>query len=501
MHSSQYNACSHVMRYVLLLLVCSTGSLCHAILWRNQYCVVDEVVNKTEVYYSLHGIAPINENFLNFTFASTDVKSNKTIIGNLYFSICRRTRNNQVSSKKLAPCRSDTGICLGIIDPANATNVKYNSLGDVNRWSRMELVNNKPTLNLTSRSLDLKSICPNITRVESIIQFECGKGKTKIELRKNRIENEKCVFQFSGTTPFACNETEHNQLEEQEDFKFLDSRLNATINMKPFFNHQGQVNASYSSNNDSYIFFFNPDKVTRDKYGLSQCQNSFICQHKLNSNFSRELATKQHHTVSEIGNGLHMKIISNSTRCGKDFQKNVTSIIRLICSKSKDAKLTFDYESHHCDYVFEWESDQLCVDKLVSLEDVGVPVATISSISDAASKPSENEKFKPSQPGTLPKTEPKQELASAVPVESAGSVKKDSSTATTTSNPSPATDYKIETSPVSNSHTDLTPTPGLATSQPDHKSNTRGFGLVLLIMISVTSILLAVVLLIKDAKR
>jgi hypothetical protein len=168
----------------------------------------------------------------------------------------------------------------------------------------------------------------------------------------------------------ACPVNDRNDLLlDLNNGRLEDKRINALIDIQSLMNKTFNVNETERS--EKYIYVINLSKPQfKDD---SKCSKAAICQTKPNSDFKRDIGSID--SIQYYLKGHELQIVLTSTdpkKCGKNKNKNVTSIIRLQCSSSAGlGEPYFVYESNDCDYVFNWETEIVCPKKFVDVSDNG----------------------------------------------------------------------------------------------------------------------------------
>lgn len=216
-----------------------------------------------------------------------------------------------------------------------------------------------------------KLLCKNNkAKVQTKILFICDKLKGEPKFL-TKIDNEThCEYIFKWKTFSACPVTDDSHLEKYAPFVYFDNRTDIQASFA--VDLRNLTNQEFETVGDKYTFYFNfiKDMKTRPP---TKCANAAICQVETNGSFSRDIGSFGTESLTLEGNELRMKYIStNDQRCGKSKDKNVTSHITFRCNPDANMNKTkpvFFYESNNCDYFFTWETDLICKQKMLSIEE------------------------------------------------------------------------------------------------------------------------------------
>ncbi|UYV79362.1 hypothetical protein LAZ67_17002309 [Cordylochernes scorpioides] len=210
------------------------------------------------------------------------------------------------------------------------------------------------------------------------ITFKCGKefGSPKLLSVLN------CVHMFEWTSYHACDEDE-TKIEEKWGTLF-DRRILKAMDVSALLNSSFVVSTGDRHYRDQYLFYINlasGGQAFKELEGNQICANSGVCQAKNNSHFYRDVgsySTRSFYLLSKpylqdlnLSAHLSSSFLDNSSViltltsrgriCGKTKLKNVTSVIHLSCSEKDGLGAPeFSYESGHCNYIFDWETDLVC---------------------------------------------------------------------------------------------------------------------------------------------
>jgi hypothetical protein len=120
----------------------------------------------------------------------------------------------------------------------------------------------------------------------------------------------------------------------------------------------------------------------------NRCLNAAVCQTKELTTFFRDIGSLGSAKYYLRGHELQIALQSLDVRqkCGKNRNKNVTTILRLHCASSAGfGAPTFMYESNDCDYTFNWETALVCPEYFVKSDEYVVFVANKTRAADADS--------------------------------------------------------------------------------------------------------------------
>jgi insulin-like growth factor 2 receptor len=278
--------------------------------------------------------------------------------GNIYFlNVCTKLPLN-------IGCKGNAASCKCSYD-SNKELICSEGLGDP---SSDELsISSNGSLLLTYKD-GKQDHCGTGTRAQTQITFKCGErtGSPKfIEFVKT-----KCIYKFEWITFMACPVNDRNDvLLDQNNGYLQDKRINALINIESLMGKTFNVNETERQENYIYVINLREPQFKSDP----KCMKAAICQTKPNSDFKRDIGSID--SIKYYLKGHELQILLTSTdskKCGKNKNKNVTSIIRLQCSSAAGlGEPYFVYESNDCDYIFNWETEIVCPKKFVDLSDNG----------------------------------------------------------------------------------------------------------------------------------
>ncbi len=216
--------------------------------------------------------------------------------------------------------------------------------------------------------------CGKGTRAQTQITLKCGERTANPKLIE--FVKSKCIYKLESITFMARPVNHRNGVLLHLNNGYLeDKRINALINIESLIDKTFNVNQT--DRQENYIYVINVSKPQfKDDI---KCSKAAICQTKPNSDFKRDIGSIDSIKYYLKGHELQIVLIStNPKKCGKNKNKNVTSIIRLQCSSSAGlGEPYFVYESNDCDYVFNWETEIVCPKKFVDFSDNGKDVQSL----------------------------------------------------------------------------------------------------------------------------
>ncbi|XP_054163320.1 cation-independent mannose-6-phosphate receptor-like [Oppia nitens] len=203
--------------------------------------------------------------------------------------------------------------------------------------------------------------CRKGMRTKTEITFKCDKhiGYPKFV----NVSKSQCIYRFEWKTLMACPVMDQNDELIYKDGFLEDNRLDVYINVSPLMGTTFNVNEFRQLDNnktDNYTYVINLSKpeLSTDY----QCSEAAVCQTK--GDFRRDLGSVKTIKYYLRGHELQMALQSKGGtrgKCGKNANKNVTTIFRFHCSSSAGVgEPEFMYESNDCDYVFNWETSMVC---------------------------------------------------------------------------------------------------------------------------------------------
>ncbi|XP_054163319.1 cation-independent mannose-6-phosphate receptor-like [Oppia nitens] len=226
----------------------------------------------------------------------------------------------------------------------------------------------------------IKFVCDPLAGIENMIVNEPG---------SETMDAEDCAYFIEWRTSAVCNYIERTKGQQSGDHTNLDvldqrdeliykdgfledNRLDAYINVSALMGTTFNVNEFRELDNnktDNYTYVINLSKpeLSTDY----QCSEAGVCQTK--GDFRRDLGSVKTIKYYLRGHELQMALQSKGGtrgKCGKNANKNVTTIFRLHCSSSAGVgEPEFMYESNDCDYVFNWETSMVCPINFIKQEE------------------------------------------------------------------------------------------------------------------------------------
>ncbi|XP_023236304.1 cation-independent mannose-6-phosphate receptor-like [Centruroides sculpturatus] len=209
------------------------------------------------------------------------------------------------------------------------------------------------------------SVCPRKnTYAKTNIKFICG--NTLSTPKYTSGPNDECVFEFLWKTRIACAE-EKKEVRLEKNGIIYEPRLNMNIDLSPLLNKTYFIEGIH--HDETYIYVINIQKGT-GAVTSEACQNAAVCQTKQQEKFFRDIGSLATRTFYLKGTELQLELTSLGRKCGKNENKNVTTIINFVCVEDAgEGRPLFYYESGNCDYLFEWETALACVNNFKSVTD------------------------------------------------------------------------------------------------------------------------------------
>lgn len=302
------------------------------------HCTLREENN----FFDLRILSSITHSWL-----AKDEKTNQSY----YLNVCRNLNKNGVGKKDAAlRCWNKDG------------NEICDQIGHVDT---IQLSYDNSTSHLVLKYTDgSNNLCSSSAKASTKINFLCHQQHFLPRFLEKIETKDNCEFTFEWKTHFACPilVDYKEQKAELKDGIIIDAKNNFTIDLRAMFN-QTFVTKSKNEDGTVYNYFFNLNVTSGD---TQNCKNAAVCQKKLDG-FSRDIGSAQTIRLFSKGNEYRMMLEStNHQKCGKNKNKNVTTLITLSCDI--DAKIgspLFEFESNNCDYVFTWSTSLICPDKFV----------------------------------------------------------------------------------------------------------------------------------------
>ena len=295
-------------------------------------------------YYNLHELSSITH--------AWNATSDKGIV--YFINVCHRLPSNM-------NCGANA-VCRCTIDNLHSINCEH-GLGTPDDHELS--LNDGGNLLLNYKGGD-SQLCLDGLEAETMINFKCGNVIGNPSFVKETINSEQCRFEFEWTTFIACPIDQRNDSLQIINEKYLkDQRINMFLNIETLYSKSFNVTGDIRDNKDSYSYYMN---FKENQFHDDDCANAAICQVKDNSHFKRDIGSILNIKYYLRGNELHIVLESSDSnkKCGKNGNKNVTSLIRLQCSSSSGlGGPSFFYESNDCDYVFIWETEEVCSYRLL----------------------------------------------------------------------------------------------------------------------------------------
>ena len=271
------------------------------------------------------------------------------------------------------------------------------SLGDPSE-DELQVLPNEDLL-LTYKNGDSKS-CELGATAQTQITFKCHKTNGMPKFKE--FVKKDCIYKFEWKTYIACpiNGSEDILLPEKNGF-LHDKRLDIFINMGPLIGEtynvsERRVNKENKTDIYDYIINLSTPQITTVS---SKCSNAAVCQTKEENGFKRDIGSIN--SIKYVLKGQDLLIVLESTtgqKCGRNINKNVSTIFRLQCSSlSGVGKPMFEYESDDCDYLFRWDTQQVCPQSFFTKEEfdkLAIPVESSGDINTSIPYSEENPKSK-----------------------------------------------------------------------------------------------------------
>lgn len=198
------------------------------------------------------------------------------------------------------------------------------------------------------------------------ITFKCREtiGKPKFL----EFDRKQCIYRFEWNTFMACPVSNRSELLlPMANGLVYDNRIDAYMNVTSLMTTTFNVTEKRELENkqiDEYTYVINLSKAQLVQ--SKDCSNAAVCQTK--APFERDIGSLG--TIKYYLKGHELQIVLESLgakKCGKNKNKNVTTILRLQCSlKSGLGKPIFMYESNDCDYTFHWETEMVCPERFLN---------------------------------------------------------------------------------------------------------------------------------------
>lgn len=272
--------------------------------------------------------------------------------GNIYWlNICRETR----ISESFLNCQN-SAVCMKDIK---------NEIVSLGNSQSQELYTGRDGNIILSYTDGSNSICSKKdSYAKTNIRFVCGNTLSTPKYVSG--PNDECVFEFLWKTRIACAEEKKQVILENNGIIF-DSRLNSNIDLSPLLNRTFSVDGTHFD--DTYIYIINIEKGIKDVISAEECKSAAVCQTK-NGVFYRDIGSLATRKFYLKGTELQLELISLGRKCGKNHNKNVTTIINFVCVEDAGiGRPIFYYESGNCDYLFQWETALACINNFKSATD------------------------------------------------------------------------------------------------------------------------------------
>ncbi|XP_054164262.1 cation-independent mannose-6-phosphate receptor-like isoform X3 [Oppia nitens] len=301
------------------------------------------ILSESGKYYNLRQLSSISH-----SWNTTDPKDSSSVY---YLNVCSKV-------PKSIGCKDpNAGSCKCVYNSQKQLDCGI-SLGDPS-IDELKILSNEDLLLTYSNGDDRE--CPQGMRAKTEITFKCDKhiGNPKfIDFSKPQ-----CIYRFEWKTFMSCPVLDQRDELIYKDGFLEDNRLDAYINVSALMGTTFNVNEFRQLDNnktDNYTYVINLSKpeLSTDY----QCSEAGVCQTK--GDFRRDLGSVKTLKYYLRGHELQMALQSKGGtrgKCGKNANKNVTTIFRLHCSSSAGVgEPEFMYESNDCDYVFNWETSMVC---------------------------------------------------------------------------------------------------------------------------------------------
>ncbi|CAG2101758.1 unnamed protein product [Medioppia subpectinata] len=218
-------------------------------------------------------------------------------------------------------------------------------------------------LQLTYRNGDSND-CKEDMKARTQILFKCSHSTGSPKFVE--FIQPKCIYKFEWLTFMACPVNELNDELSAHNGFLLDERINSYINIHPLLNKTYNVKEYRvlpNNETDNYTYVMNLNTFALPD--SNKCSEAAICQTK--GTFNRDIGSLASIKYYLRGHELQIVLKSSNSKCGKNPNKNVTTIFRLHCSSSAGVgEPTFMYESNDCDYTFNWETELICADHFLN---------------------------------------------------------------------------------------------------------------------------------------
>lgn len=202
--------------------------------------------------------------------------------------------------------------------------------------------------------------CPDGNQMKTQINFKCS-HELGFDGPKFLTTNH-CTHHFVWSTIFACshhyksNKTVNLLLDFNSQVR--DDALDIHYNFAPLFESTFNVTEN-PRGEDEYHYLIDFSRKSLPE----QCSDAAVCQVKTRGNFYRDIGSMGNFVFTEIGENLVLSIRSNSSKCGRNANKQATTKILFTCSPSSGVgQPNFAFESEDCEYFFYWDTIMACID-------------------------------------------------------------------------------------------------------------------------------------------
>lgn len=281
-----------------------------------------------------------------------------------YFNLCQSIHGG------LTGCPEDAAVCR------KRSNGKTETLGRVYTQT-MEAINDGRIL--VSYSMG-NNVCGNQRPAKTVIQLKCGStvGRPKFL----REDNAACEFWVEWETRFAC--AVKKEQVEMVNGTIKVPETGATFSLGNLYYRFHNATGDIRTNGDRYIYHIQLSGITDSS--ISKCIGTNICQVKIDDSYRRKIGSSSKAKYVVTGGNIEVEVQSES-KCGRDQNKTVLSIIQFHCSPTSGEGIPeFQAETDGCQYLFVWHTSRVCeffspIDQ--SINDGGEETGSLSGRSQA----------------------------------------------------------------------------------------------------------------------
>ncbi|XP_013417456.1 cation-independent mannose-6-phosphate receptor [Lingula anatina] len=261
--------------------------------------------------------------------------------GNMYWiNVCQGIHSGHEQ------CPSDAAVCIKQKDGT------VNSLGSViTQQLTMEGDDNVLVLKYTAGGNACGHGNPSAS---TVIKFECSNTVGGPVFIPSQDQTGKCEFNFLWKTSIACKEEVESL--KNENGILQDPKTQGVIDLRNISQKYHYADELRGSDHYRYLIDLGSGEAVSD---VPECKGAAICQTKVGAQFYRHLGTMNSSKFYLEDNVLEM-IMESPSACGKDNTKTVRTIIDFYCTEEW-GEPAFDFESHSCEYLFDWGTPAACV--------------------------------------------------------------------------------------------------------------------------------------------